>query len=432
MSETADKDIQKTVLGCILFSGMAPMSECVSVGCNETWFTGLNCKIWAVMYELFSAGKHIDVLTVGTKLKGVVRSVYLDDCIDAAYSPSQIRKYARMLKAQYTINAGIALAQMNVAQMNGISWDQADDVISSIHASWNNLRCPGSVDEDIVSIGRKQIARWKRTKKEPGTVYWPLEAIAHHLPPLTDELIIIAAKPSVGKTAFVIQWLNQLANLGTLTSFNSLESKRERIWPRFVAHRQKMNMRPLTRGEGSEEAYAQADNALVEFGELPIRISDNGMNTDQLKAWGQTERAAGSRLLVIDNMRHIRPVSKSNGLVEQYQEISLAVKWLRDDTGLPTVLLHHLTEDSKTGKLSTAWGTDIWKDADILIYLVDNPGGGERTGFGDNVIFASGVDFEIRKDREGFKDITIPLLFQKDIQTFMSPADFVLGGESLA
>jgi len=429
--KTADKDIQKTVLGCILFSGTAPMSECISVGCVEAWFTGLNCKIWAVMYELFSAGEHIDLLTVGTKLKGIVRPIYLDDCIDAAHSPSQIKNYALMLKAQHLINAATSLAQTNVTQIDGISWDQVDDVISAIQASWNNLHFPNSADEDIVTIGRKQIARWKRTKKEAGTIYWPMNVIAYHLPPLTDELIIIASKPSVGKTAFIIQWLNQLAELGTLASFNSLESKKERIWPRFVSHRLKMNMRPLTRGEGSEESYERVDAGLVELGALPIRISDNGMNVDQLKAWGQTERAAGSKLLIIDNMRHIRPVGRSKGLVEQYQEISLAVKWLRDDTGLPTVLLHHLTEDSKTGKLSTAWGTDIRKDADIMIYLTENQENDARENMGGPTAIATGVDFEIHKDREGTKHVIVPLLFQPETQTFTTPSDYAMGGNTL-
>jgi len=429
--ETADKDIQKTVLGCILHSSTGAMSECISVGCEESWFTGLNCKIWTVMYELFSAGEHLDLLTVGSKLKGIVRPTYLDDCVDVAYSPSQINSYALMLKAQYLIGASVSLAQMNMTQLENVSWDQADDVIASIQTSWNKLHSPSSVDEDIVSIGRKQIQRWKNTKKVAGTVYWPLDAIAHHLPPLTDELIIIAAKQSLGKTAFVIQWLNWLADLGTVTSLNSLESKKARLWPRFVSHRRKMNMRPLTRGEASEEQYAEADDGLVEVGNLPIRISDNGMNTDQLKAWGQAEKAAGSKLLVIDNMRHIRPVSKSKGLVEQYQDISLAVKWLRDDTNLPTVLLHHLTEDAKSGKLSTAWGQDVQKDADILIYLTENEANSGYEGSAGNGVYCSGVDFEVRKDRDGVRSTIVPLLFNPEIQTFISQQDFVLGGESL-
>lgn len=423
MPAVEDKDIQKSVIGATINLGKKGMAACLSVGVEEAWFTGLNCQIWSVMLQMFSSGSYIDLLTVGERLKGVVRPLYLEECYEFAISPSAIENYATMLKYQYMFQKGAQLARANLQKFETARWDDVEDAVGSIQKSWNQFRLPSAGSEDIVEIGKKQIDRWRSPDKDKGTIYWPLPELAKVLPPLTDELIVICAKESVGKTAIVLQWLNQLADLGTICSLNSLESKKARIWPRLVAHRKQMNMRPLTRGEADDLRYDAAREALEEIGKLPLRISDVGMTTDQIPAWAQAEESAGSKFLVIDNMRHIRPASKSKSLPEQYQAISLCVKWLRDDTGLPTCLLHHLSED-KHGNLDTAWGKDVRKDADILIFLTENtdlsvPATEENGWRGVTMI-----DFELRKDRDGLRNVCVQLAFRPDVQTFEGYRDY--------
>ena len=134
---------------------------------------------------------------------------------------------------------------------------------------------------------------------------------------------------------------------------------------------------------------------------------------DQLLAWAKCEKKAGSKILAIDNMRHIRPGQKYASPVEQFRDLSVRLKWIRDDTGLPLIVLHHLTDD-----LDVSWSRDIRRDADILLYLIENETYSIKPTQENQWTEKSVIDFEVRKNREGLRGFKVLGEFDKKRQTF--------------
>jgi hypothetical protein len=144
-----------------------------------------------------------------------------------------------------------------------------------------------------------------------------------------------------------------------------------------------------------------------------VRISDAQATAEQLIAWGIAEKRAGSRLLIVDNMKHIRTTSKYNSLPELFRELSLKAKRLRDETKLPVIMLHHTNEDG-----DVSWSKDIKRDVDILITMTKDEDLSVTPAVpGDQAI--DFVRFKIDKNRDGQAGLSVPVRFRKEIQTFV-------------
>ena len=133
-------------------------------------------------------------------------------------------------------------------------------------------------------------------------------------------------------------------------------------------------------------------------------------------AWGRAEKRRGARLLVIDNTRHIRLPSGASR-IDHMAEISVRMKQLRDDTRLPVVVCHHSMIDKKTGKEDVSWSSDVRRDADMLIFLREDESRTRTpTAYGDAGVYC--INYDVEKNREGRKDLCVPLQFVKQHQLF--------------
>jgi replicative DNA helicase len=146
-------------------------------------------------------------------------------------------------------------------------------------------------------------------------------------------------------------------------------------------------------------------------------VIDGGQRTlDQLYAWGRAEARLGSRLIVVDNTRHIR-VRGNVDRVNEVAEISGRMKQLRDDTGVPVVMLHHSSLDKKTGKEDASWSSDIRKDTDIMLFLRHDEEKSKKP------LYAGGAGLwavmaVVEKNRDAPAGYGVRLKFEKDHQRF--------------
>jgi replicative DNA helicase len=244
---------------------------------------------------------------------------------------------------------------------------------------------------------------------------WPVPSITRNMGRVDREIIWIVARESVGKTAFVIQWLLRLGLDGHMVSMASLESSCESVGSRAIANIGELDnfhIRQRSASKGLvERAYKYADT-------IPkcIRVIDSSMSLDQLYAWGKSEARRGSKLIVIDNTRHIT-VRGNIDRVNEVAEISSRMKQLRDETQIPVVILHHSTYDAKTGKEDVSWSKDIRRDADVIIFLKADE---ELTEVPQSPADPGkwAVRFCVDKNREGRKGYDILTRFVKEHQLF--------------
>jgi replicative DNA helicase len=244
---------------------------------------------------------------------------------------------------------------------------------------------------------------------------WPVRAITDAIGRMRNEYIWIVAQPSIGKTAFVLAILSHLAQQGHKVSLASLESDAESIAGRLISSTAPMSTLNLRQGKATPEEIAQAREAADKISDN-IMVTDGAMTVDAAVAWGKAQVRAGSRLLVFDNTRYLEVRGESNR-VERMAIMSTRLKRLRDQTGVPILVLHHSTMDEKTGKDRSSWSSDPERDCDVMIFLRDNEENSKRP-CAENPSGESCVNFDIAKHREGRKLVRVMLRFDKDTQRF--------------
>jgi replicative DNA helicase len=250
----------------------------------------------------------------------------------------------------------------------------------------------------------EQVNEWRTTDiLNRSGLHWFLPTIDRTVGPLTDELVYLNSMPSVGKTAFSLNMVCAAAWSSVRCSFVSLESPRSKIAQRITSIVSGHNANAMKFRRTIDAHYDEAVEKLKAFKQMPSGWTFTARSIEQIYSWARTEQKRGSRAILIDNMKHIR-TGKADSTVEQFRELSLRLKEMKDMLGMAVIVLHHLNDDGKV-----SWSRDIERDADIILNLVN----------ADNDLAAEvrRVKFICQKNRDGNTG-EIDLLFDKPKQTF--------------
>lgn len=206
------------------------------------------------------------------------------------------------------------------------------------------------------------------------------------------ELVILAARPSVGKTALMLQFAMNMAKAGNYPTIFSLEMRNEDLAKRFALMTEKIT--PYNFNVKGDEMWAKFNIVDAELSEIPMTLYDNIYNADLINTLIVRKTAKGSKVIFIDYLGLIA----SNR--EERNDLRLAaitggLKRIAKKCGVPIVLLCQLNRDSeKQGRSPELHDLrdsgSIEQDADIVMML-ERPEGLE-----DN-----DVDVFIRKNRNG-------------------------------
>lgn len=410
MKET-DIGWEDQVIGSICLDDNA-LGYCVRIGVTLDWFVQKECRvIYDAMTKAFSQGRRPNILDASEALRGCGFDPHtIDDICDKTQAPFDFAAHVESLRGAYLSRQGKTVL---LDALESIKKNPARDAADTLAGAKDQLGQLLTVNHIRAEVPLHEVARAFVTEIETGKngVHWPIQGIENILDPLKDELVYIAAQPSVGKTAFGLFWASKLDQDGTPSSFASLESSVSRCMGRVIANRASVNMLAYRRGF-ADHRKAQVDYAVEGLKDTRMRITDAQMNIDQLVAWGRIEKEKGSRLLQIDNFKHIRPVKETDNMVMQYIDISGRLKSLRDETGLPVVCFHHLTDDGKM-----YWSRDLKKDADIVIHFTvneDSIAPSEQNSWTGRHY----VDLTVEKNRDGMAGVTVQLEFDKEHQRF--------------
>lgn len=406
---------ERAVIGAILCVEDA-MATCTQRGVDETWFSSLARRtIYNICNAMFIAGTPINLVTVSERIgpENETEPFALEDYVDEHFTAAYLDSYLNDLSAARQARIGAQRLEDGVLALKNADLDDVPSLLSGIASSLTDIRAEERDSRGLGDIGLALVDSWQAETKPASMLSWPLPKLNELMGYLTDEFVFIAAKESVGKTAFALNIITSLAHAGIQSSLASLESTKTKVVQRLIAIIGQVNTVSLRNKTALESSYASAREAAKKLDAMPIRISDTPATVDQLLAWAKCEKKAGSKILAIDNMRHIRPGQKYASPVEQFRDLSVRLKWIRDDTGLPLIVLHHLTDD-----LDVSWSRDIRRDADILLYLIENETYSIKPTQENQWTEKSVIDFEVRKNREGLRGFKVLGEFDKKRQTF--------------
>jgi replicative DNA helicase len=391
------------VLGCVLLSPNDCMGECIEklkVGA-EAFYDLRHQTIYAALIEMYDAQEAIDVITLQQKLKDkqLLEQVggigYLASLPDAVPSAANLSYYLEFVQEKYLLRKMI----QTCTDVVGKVYDYEGEVDSLMD----------EVERDILRISESRVQDQSNTMKDlvkkaistiedfhqrqgmltgVGTGFTDLDKMTSGMHP--GEMIVIAARPSMGKTSLAMNIaehvvLEQKLPVGVF----SLEMTSESLVLRMLCSRSRVNLRSIRDGFLAERDFPKLTGAAGKLANAPLFIDDSsGLSILQLRA--KARRMAqqyGIKLFVIDYLQLLHSTSRrAENRQQEIADISNGIKALAKELNVPIIVLSQLNRELEKEKNRKPRMSDlresgsIEQDADVVGLLYKPSSGDDEDG----------------------------------------------------
>jgi replicative DNA helicase len=380
-------EAETSVLGSILLSERAMYALVVEEGLKpEDFYRERHRVIYAAMLRLYRESEPIDVLTVTERLKADGEgeaAATVDELTAGVPAAGNVRQYARivrehallrrMLNATYDIQA--AVSERRAAPRELV--EQAERAMLEV-AHDDRQKDFRSIEEvlhdELDKLHRLSVEGTALTGTPSG--FKDLDEITGGFQP--GNLIIIAARPSMGKSALVTNIAeNASIDYGKAVALFSLEMSETELAQRFVASQARVKGEELRKGRVAEHRWAKIVEASQRLANAPLFIDDSsdvGMLEIRAKA-RRLHQQHELGLVIVDYLQLMRPDHTIESRVQQVGEMSRGLKILARELNVPVIALSQLSRavESRTDKrpiLSDLRESgQIEQDADLVAFI---------------------------------------------------------------
>ena len=385
-------EAEQTVLGAILINPRAVL-DAVSILHPSDFYLPQNAAIFEAVYELFSAGDVVDSVTISERLRQSghydpeTTPQYLLYLAEFTPSSANTQRYARivyekaMLRALISASEQIAQNCMAEAGEFSLLMDQAEQMIYDLsHGRRINEMRPIA---EVVDEAYTRISELFNGNRELGGIPSGFSELDAKIGGLSrSDLILIAARPGIGKTSLALNIASHVALKEKKgVAIFSLEMSGEQLVSRMISSLALVDSSRLRTGDIRPDEWTRLAEAVSILGDSPMKIDDNaGITVQEIKAKLRREKDIG--LVIIDYLQLMRSGSRSENRVQEVAEISRSLKIMARELDIPVVALSQLNRASESRKDKKPMLSDlresgsIEQDADIVIFLYrdeDNP-----------------------------------------------------------
>lgn len=438
-------EAEQAVLGSV-FLNTAALVDAMEYVQPADFYRRAHQVIFQTMVDLNDQDEVIDVVTVNNRLteqnqlEDVGGVSYIAELADAVPTAANVGYYAKIVQEKSLMRHLITTATNIVSQ----AYDQDDDVTSLLDNAERQIM---EVSEqrssngfrpirDVLNSAIEEVNRLYQKKEEITglpTGYQDLDKMTAGLQP--DNLIILAARPAVGKTAFV---LNIAQNVGTKTdkavAIFSLEMSAESLVNRMLCAEGSVNANHLRTGQLNDEEWNNLIVAMGSLSQTAIFIDDTpGIKMSEIRA--KSRRLAKENgnlgLIVVDYLQLIEGSNKENRQ-QEVSEISRQLKKLAKELSVPVIALSQLSrgveqrQDKRPVLSDIRESGSIEQDADIVAFLYrddyyERSDDDNQQQQDEETQDVGEVEVIIEKNRSGPRG-TVKLLFVKSYNKFSSIA----------
>src|SRR5262252_7424178 len=380
-------DAERSVLGAILLDNHA-LNAAIETLRPEDFFLDQHRRVFSHMIQLGESQQAIDLVTLTEELhrRGELEASggapYLASLVDGVPRVSNVEHYARIVKEK-AILRNLIHATHSIQQRALEGEEGADAILdnaeSSIFALAEHRVKAGLLPiKDIVRDNFDRLEKIFREGKSItgiSTGYGELDKLLSGLQP--SELIILAARPSQGKTALALNLAENIAIRGGLpVAVFSLEMSKESLLQRLVASVAQVGAHKFRSGHLSREDWKRMTEALSKIASSPLWVDDAG-STSVLEIGAKARRLKrdkGLALLVIDYLQLITGRGRFNSRQEEVASISRGLKGLAKELQIPVLVLSQLTRaperEERGPQLSDLRESGaIEQDADVVMFI---------------------------------------------------------------
>lgn len=384
-----DTIAEQAVLGSMLVDKDAVIAA-VELLVPDDFYREDNKEIYAAMMELYGLGKHIDMITIidQLKLRGTLEKVgdatYIATLIDNVPTTSNIESYVKIVEEKSVLRKLIKVAN-DILKLGYSQSEEVDTIIEQTEKKVfdvlqdRNSRGYSSLKEVLVTAFDTIEKMYQNKSKVSGieSGFVDLDQKISGLNPAS--LIIIAARPAMGKSAFVLNIAEFVAmHTKTPVMIFSLEMSKEEIANRMLASESEVDSMKIKNGNDlTSEDWLKLGQASGKLSDIPLYIDDTpGLSSAELRAKcrkAKLEKNIG--LVIIDYLQLMESKTKSPSRQQEISEISRSLKILAKELQIPVIALSQLSRATESRTDHRPMLSDlresgaIEQDADIVMFL---------------------------------------------------------------
>jgi replicative DNA helicase len=416
-------EAEQGVLGCVLQAPNECLGETIEKfkSGSEVFYDLRHRSIYEVLVEMFDHKEGIDLITLQQRLKdrqqleAVGGLAYLSSLPDAVPSAANLEYYAEIVREKYLLRRMIAACTSVVARV----YDHEGEVDALLD----------EVERDILRISEARVESTANTIKDLvrkaintvedfhqrqgtltgiGTGFIDFDRMTNGLH--EGEMIVIAARPSMGKTSLAMNIAEHVSvDLRLPVGVFSLEMTAESLVLRMLCSRARVNLRNIREGFLAERDFPKLTGAAGKLANAPLFIDDtSALSILQLRAKARRmHQQYGIKLFVIDYLQLVHSTARrADNRQQEIADISNGIKALAKELRVPMMVLSQLNRDIEKEKNRKPRLSDlresgaIEQDADLVGLLYEPSSGGDDEGSGPEQD-AKSMDLYVAKQRNG-------------------------------
>lgn len=379
-------EVEQSLLGCMLVDkdAIIAVSDWLT---PEHFYDDRHVQIYSNILDLFNEGLPVDLITLTDKLKkqkklsAVGGRTYIADLATMVATSAHAEEYGQIIKESAT-RRGLISAARNITEMAYREDVGIDEVIDTSEKQVFDVAQSGTRTNfvHIKDLLKEAYERAERADKDQA--YLGISTGFKDLDDLLggfqkSDLIVLAARPSVGKTALALDMMRHVALVeGKTVAFFSLEMSKVQIMDRLLGMQSGIPFWEIRTGRLSDKKFVKLADTMGELADANIFIDDQAgqhINAVRTKA-RRLALEKGLDIIFVDYLQLMRGNSKESRTLE-VGEISQGLKNIAKELDIPVVALSQLSRaieqrQSRRPQLSDLRESgSIEQDADVVMFI---------------------------------------------------------------
>jgi len=427
---TEAKELQQAILGCLLaFPEERPTIE---AQLQERDFLG---EKYRTVYRYLLDNPDADLVIASTVLAGTVAPVDLSEWMGGEFLPNFLPGYCRQLK-ELARKSRLYNALSEVrSQADVLTADEMYDLaertlLELATASTQEIR-------DVKTLALKALGRLELRYKNRGKVlgldwgYRRLNSLtggAH-----SGDMIVIAGRPSMGKSAFAMNVIENMAGKGSKALVFSLEMSAEQVMDRMIASHSRVGLSRIRNGEFADSDWQSMTDGVGKLARRDIAIDDSpALTLAELKSRArQYKLQHGLDVVMVDYMTLMKTENRRNeSRTREVGELSRGLKQLARELNVPVIVLCQLNrgvmnrKDGRPVMSDLRDSGEIEQDADVILFPYREAAecplcrDGVETREHSTKTHQAKAEIIIEKQRNGPRNVSIPFVWLGEYQRF--------------
>ncbi len=404
----AHLESEKSLLGALLLGEEESWDEVAPLISDRDFFQPAHKVIFAHIKDLRQKGQPTDAVTTGNALKKsgsldqVGGAAYLSDLIHETPSTVNIRAYADIIKEKSVLRQAIRKSEQFIQKAQKEDYDKIEHFLDYLESEIFKLgesqsgSDPVKVDS-LIESGLKKLEDLYHKK----SAVTGLSSSFHELDHLTSgfqnsELIVIAARPSMGKTAFSLNIALHSALNKKKVAFFSLEMSREQVAIRLLSSMSQINLSQLINGQVKDHKWGDLISAGARLSETDLFIDDSSpLSPYEVRSKARRLKARhGLDLVIVDYLQLMKLAEKTESREREVSEMSRLLKSFAKELNIPVIALSQLNRGVESRQNKRPMLSDlresgaIEQDADVImmLYRGDYYEDGEKSGQAEVIV----------------------------------------------